>query len=89
MTIGAGTELKRLLRRFGINPNDCKCEEHVLAMDIQGPDWCMQNLETIISWLEEAAHKRRLPFARMAGRVLVRRAIRDARRKLQILERQK
>jgi hypothetical protein len=43
------------------------------------PGWCEDNLDTIVGWLREQAHSRGLPFVDMAGRMLVRRAIRNAR----------
>jgi hypothetical protein len=49
-------------------------------MDIRGCDWCDQNIDTIVGWLQEEAQKRRLPFVDAAGRMLVRRAIANARR---------
>ena len=77
---GAGTELKRLLKRFGIVPKgDCNCSQHADEMDARGVDWCLANLEQIVTWLEEESHVRGLPFIRLAGRILVRRAIRNAR----------
>jgi hypothetical protein len=50
-------------------------------MDREGPEWCRQNIETILDWLEEAAGDRRLPFSRRGARVLVRRAIALAERR--------
>jgi hypothetical protein len=49
-------------------------------MDTRGCDWCEANLDTIVGWLREEAEKRGLPFLDVAGRLLVRRAIRNARR---------
>lgn len=45
------------------------------------PGWCAANLETIVGWLREEAEKRKLPFIDAAARLLVRRAIANARRK--------
>lgn len=85
--IGPGTELKRLLRRFGIHERiACKCVRRAKRMDIAGPDWCAENLEMIVDWLHEEARARRLPFVRALARVLVKRAIRNARRKLELLK---
>ena len=78
---GPGTELKKLLKRVGIVPAPgCKCNQRAYEMDRQGADWCEQNLETLVGWLEEEAAARKLPFVRAAGRVLVRRAIHNARK---------
>jgi hypothetical protein len=49
-------------------------------MDEQGCDWCEANLDEIVGWLREEATKRGLPFVDLAGRMLVKRAIRNARR---------
>jgi hypothetical protein len=52
-------------------------------MDERGCDWCEKNIEQIIDWLEEEAKRRKLPFARVGGKILVQRAIRNARRNVQ------
>ena len=44
------------------------------------PGWCEAHLDEIVGWLREEATKRKLPFVDMAGRVLVRRAISNARK---------
>jgi len=49
-------------------------------MDRNGPDWCEANIDTIVSWLREEAQARGLPFLDVAGRLLIRRAIRNARK---------
>jgi hypothetical protein len=49
-------------------------------MDRQGVQWCEANIDTIVGWLREQAAARGLPFLDMAGRLLVRRAIRNARK---------
>ena len=78
----AGTALSTLLSRFGINANEpgCKCRARAAQMNARGCDWCEANIDTIVGWLREEATKRGLPFVDMAGRMLVRRAIRNARR---------
>jgi hypothetical protein len=78
---GPGTELKKLLATVGITatPN-CSCNARAAEMDARGCDWCEANLDTIVGWLREEATKRGLPFLDAAGRLLVRRAIRNARR---------
>jgi hypothetical protein len=82
---GPGTELKALLRYIGIvaTPN-CTCNARALEMDIreaETPGWCAENIETILDWLKEQADARGLPFLRMGAKVLVRRAISNARKK--------
>lgn len=81
---GPGTELKKLLSRIGIvaTPN-CKCTaraKHMDAMEAQEPGWCEANIDTVVGYLREAAADRGLPFLDVAGRVLVRRAISNARK---------
>lgn len=81
---GPGTELKKLLAKIGITstPN-CKCNarvKHMDAMEKQEPGWCERNIDTVVGYLREAAADRGLPFLDVAGRVLVRRAISNARK---------
>jgi hypothetical protein len=80
-TLGVGSHLKRLLARIGITASpECFCNVRAAEMDANGVDWCEQHLSTIVGWLREEAAKRGLPFLDAAGRLLVRRAIRNARR---------
>lgn len=78
---GAGTELKSLLAKIGIQatPN-CKCTQRAAIMDSRGIEWCEENIDTIVEWLREEATKRGLPFIDAAGRLLIRRAITNAKR---------
>jgi hypothetical protein len=80
---GPGTELKKLLAgwpfRIVAKPN-CSCNARARDMDRRGCDWCETNIDSIVAWLREEATKRRLPFFDLAGRVLVRRAIKNAKR---------
>lgn len=77
---GPGTELKKLLMLIGIKatPN-CTCNQRAKAMDERGCDWCEENIETICDWLKEEADKRGLLFLRSAAKLMVRRAIHNAR----------
>ncbi len=78
---GPGTELKKLLAGVGITatPN-CSCNARARTMDANGCEWCEAHLDEIVGWLREEATKRGLPFVDMAGRVLVKRAISNARK---------
>jgi hypothetical protein len=80
---GAGTELTKLLNFFGIESKEkgCQCRSRAKKMDKNGVEWCSQNIEKIIDWLKEEAQKRKLPFIRTAAKVIVLRAIRNARAK--------
>jgi len=78
---GPGTELKNLLAKVGITASpDCACNARAAEMDRQGVEWCEANLDTIVGWLREEAEARGLPFIDLAGRMLVRRAISNARK---------
>jgi hypothetical protein len=78
---GPGTELKKILARAGIVATDsCPCNDRAAEMDRQGVDWCKANIDTIVGWLREEAAARGLPFFDIAGRLLVRRAIQNARK---------
>lgn len=80
-TKGPGWHLKKLLRSFGIVATaNCSCNARARTMDANGCDWCEANLDEIVGWLREEAARRGLPFLDAAGRMLVRRAIANARR---------
>ena len=84
--IGPGTELKRLLGSLGMrSTSGCPCDQRALLMDEQGPGWCRENLEVIVEWMREEANNRGLPFVSMLAKLLILRAIRDAERKLRIM----
>jgi len=79
---GPGTELKKLLKMIGITSSPtCSCNTKARIMDDRGINWCKNNEDTIVSWLEEEAKKRRLPFMRIAGKKILRMAIRAAEKK--------
>jgi len=79
----AGAELARLLSRFGINAEEkgCKCKSRAALMDANGCDWCEANVDTLVGWLRDEASRRGLPFLDLPARLLVKRAISNARRK--------
>ena len=82
---GPGTELKKLLKtwlRIEASPT-CSCNARAKRMDTEEarePGWCEAHLDEIVGWLREEATKRKLPFLDVAGRVLVRRAVSNARK---------
>ena len=77
---GAGTELKKMLGRIGIRSTpSCKCNNRAREMDARGVQWTADNLETVVGWLREESQRRKLPFIAPAARLLVRRAIKNAR----------
>ena len=82
-TYGPGTELSRLLKRIGINPTPtCQCRAMSQKMDQWGPDECErpERIDEVVAVMRAEAEARGLPFVDIAGRMLVRRAIRNARR---------
>lgn len=78
---GPGSILSGMISTMGIKstPN-CSCRRHAIEMNTNGPDWCEENIGTILSWLEEEAKKRNLPFVRTVAKVMVQRAISKSRR---------
>ena len=67
MVRGPGTELHRLLGRFGIYmKRGCACKARMVQMNKWGVEGCRENVETILEWLKEEAAARdvriRTPF---------------------------
>jgi hypothetical protein len=80
---GPGTELSKLLKRFGIEPTPtCQCRAKAAQMDAWGVDECSrpERVEEVVAVMRAEAEARGLPFLDVVGRLLVRRAIRNARR---------
>lgn len=82
---GPGTELKKLLAKIGIHATEaCSCSARARIMDdreASEPGWCAANLDEIVGWLREEATKRQLPFIEAGARLLVKRAIANAKKK--------
>lgn len=79
---GPGTELKAMLKTIGIVATPgCSCNARAMTMDERGCDWCESHIGEIDGWLAEEAGKRGLPYISMAGKTLIRLAIRRARKK--------
>jgi hypothetical protein len=80
---GPGTILSGMLSAMGINstPN-CSCRARAIRMNTEGPDWCENNLQTILDWLREEAKKRKLPFVESGAKLMVQKAISKSRRLL-------
>lgn len=78
---GPGSVLSGMIATLGIKaaPN-CSCKRHAIEMNEKGPDWCEQNMDTILSWLKEESTKRKLPFVESVARLVVQRAIKTSRR---------
>jgi hypothetical protein len=80
-TGGPGTELKKLLLKLGLKAAaNCKCNQHVQEMNMKGCNWCSQNIDTIVGWLKEEALRANLPFTNIGAKLLVKRAISNARK---------
>jgi hypothetical protein len=76
---GPGTELKKLLGKIGLAEQaSCQCNSRAQQMDANGPQWCRDNLDTIVGWLREEAERRGLPFVETGARLMVKLAIRRA-----------
>jgi hypothetical protein len=78
-----GTELSKLLKRFGIEPTPtCACRAKQQEMDRWGCDECSkpERIDEVVAVMRAEAEARGLPFIDLAGRMLVRRAIANARR---------
>jgi hypothetical protein len=82
---GPGTELKRLLAGWPFyitSSPDCSCNRVAREMDVWGPDECerQERVDYILAAMRQNAEKRGLPFIEAAGRFLIRRAIKNARK---------
>lgn len=78
---GPGTILTNMISSMGIKstPN-CSCRRHAIEMNDKGPDWCEENISTILSWLKEESVKRHLPYIESVASLIVKRAIKTSRR---------
>jgi hypothetical protein len=82
-THGPGTELSKLLKRFQINPTPtCQCRAMAQQMDQWGCDEGErpERIDEVVAVMRAEAEARGLPFLDIAGRLLVRRAIANARK---------
>jgi hypothetical protein len=80
---GPGTQLSKLLKRFGIEPTPtCACRAKAAEMDAWGCDEASrpERIEEVVAVMRAEAQARGLPFLDVAGRMLVRRAIANARK---------
>lgn len=80
---GPGSVLSGMLSTIGIKatPN-CSCRQYAIMMNDKGPDWCEQNIDTILDWLRKEAARRNLPFIEAGAKLLVNRAISTSRKLL-------
>ena len=76
---GVGTELKNILSTMGINSSiNCSCRARAIKMNHEGINWCKDNRDIIVVWLQEEAKKRKLPFVKFAGYKVIDWAIKRA-----------
>jgi len=83
---GPGTELSRILKRFGIEPTPtCACRAKAAEMDRWGPDECARpdRIEEVVAVMRAEAEARGLPFVEIAAKLLIKRAIHNARKATQ------
>jgi hypothetical protein len=89
-----GTHLKRLVSYFGIKPineskkKSCGCNTHAALMDRRGAEWCRQNIEEIVDWMEVEAKERGMFFLRFPAKLFVQKAITNALAESAFLESQ-
>lgn len=80
---GPGTILSGMISALGIQSSaNCSCKRHAIEMNTKGPDWCEQNMDTIVGWLREESEKRKLPFIETVAKLMISRAISKSRRLL-------
>lgn len=83
---GPGTELSKLLKRIGIEPTPtCACRAKAAEMDAWGPDECSkpERIEEVVAVMRAEAEARGLPFVDFAAKLLIKRAIHNARKAAQ------
>jgi hypothetical protein len=91
LAFGPGTELTNMLKpilyvwlriaywlRLKIT-NTCKCSSYAIQMNQWGPEKCLENIPTILSWLKEGATIYRLPYCKPVALVFVKLAIQRAK----------
>ena len=80
---GPGTHLASLLGRLGLAETPgCKCKSYAAQMDKWGVNGCTDRILEIVGWLRTEAQNRGLPFVEFLAKMLINRAIANARRSL-------
>jgi hypothetical protein len=80
---GPGIELAKLLKKIGIEPTPtCSCRAKASEMNAWGCDEASrpERIEEVVGVMREEAKARGLPFLDVAARLLVKRAIANARK---------
>lgn len=58
-----GTALKELYALMGFRyGKHCTCKKVQKEMDEKGPEWCRENLDTIVESIQQEARRRGIPF---------------------------
>ena len=82
---GPGSELRKLLSGWPfyiVSSEGCPCGSYARQMDEWGCDGCEIRMDEIVAHLRTQAATRGLPFIDAAGRFLIKRAIKNARKSL-------
>ncbi len=78
---GPGTELSKILAWFGVRSSPaCRCKSMAARMDALGPDGSEAILDEVLAVMRQEAKRRGLPWSEAVGLLLVKWAIRRARR---------
>lgn len=79
---GVGTELTKLLKKFGISSKEggCSCRHKSKLMDRNGIRWCENHVGEIVGYMRENAKKMGVPFVALPAKMLIRQAIKNAKR---------
>jgi hypothetical protein len=51
-------------------------------MEAQYKGWCLEHIDEIVDVMQETAQKRGLPFIRSAGKILVKKAVKNWYKKI-------
>ena len=78
---GPGSILTNMIKTIGIkSSSNCSCRKHAIEMNDKGPDWCEENIGTILAWIKEESTKRKLPYVEFVAKSIVQRAIYKSRK---------
>jgi hypothetical protein len=70
-----------MIKTIGIkSSSNCSCRKHAIEMNDKGPDWCEENIGTILAWIKEESTKRKLPYVEFVAKSIVQRAIYKSRK---------
>jgi len=75
-----GTLLKEVWLNCGEEPRPCKFDKYMRRLNERGPEWAVENVETVVGWMRDEARNRGMAFDPIVATGLVRRL---ARRVLQ------